>query len=289
MERRKSASLITELHCHTRASDGTLTPSELVALALKRDIKVLAITDHDTLAAHAEASQACKQHSIQFIPGIEVSSLDDQGEVHVLGYGVEPADDITSQRILELRDARDRRALAMVAKLHALGIPVSYGRIKELAGDAMVGRPHVAKALLEGHWVATRQEAFDIYLAEGKPAFVPHHGLTPAQAIELIHKANGIAVVAHPGLFAGNADQLLTELCATGLDGIEVYYPLHTLEQTLRYADFAQKHGLVATGGSDFHGFVGANETTLGSVHLPNGTIDAIGSRITQVRATAAG
>lgn len=287
MEPRKASPLITELHCHTRASDGTLTPSELVALASKRSIKVLAITDHDTLAAHAEAAQACEQHKLQFVRGIEVSSLDDQGEVHVLGYGVEPADEITSQRILELRDARDSRAMAMVAKLHALRIPVSYARIKELAGDAMVGRPHVAKALLEGRWVVTRQEAFDIYLAEGKPAFVPHQGLTPAQAVDLIHRARGIAVVAHPGLFAGNADRLLGELLPHGLDGVEVYYPLHTSEQTQRYAAFAQKHDLIATGGSDFHGFVGDFETTLGSIHLPYGTIEAIEARIAQIRPTA--
>jgi len=254
-------------------------------LASKRDIKVLAITDHDTVAAHAEAAQVCAQQHVHFIRGIEVSSLADQGEVHVLGYGVEPTDPETIDRILALRDARDGRAKAMVAQLHGLGINVSYDRIKELAGDAMVGRPHVAKALLEGGWVTTRQEAFDVYLAEGKPAFVPHQGLTPAEAVQLIHRAHGIAVVAHPSLYAGDADRLLAELLPCGLDGIEVYYPLHTPEQIKHYAAFAAANGLIATGGSDFHGFVGDTETTLGSIHLPAGTIEAIEARISQIRA----
>jgi predicted metal-dependent phosphoesterase TrpH len=289
LKQHRASSLITELHCHTQASDGTLTPSELVELASKRDIKVLAITDHDTVTAHAEAARACVQHHLQFIRGIEISSLaDNLREVHVLGYGVEPTDQKTTDRIHALRDARDGRAKAMVVKLHALGIAVSYDRIKELAGDAMVGRPHVVKALLEGHWVTTRQEAFDIYLAEGKPAFVPHQGLTPAEAIELIHRTHGIAVVAHPGLYAGDADRLLAELLLNGLDGVEVYYPLHAPEQIKHYAAFAQANGLIATGGSDFHGFVGDTETTLGSIHLPAGTIEAIETRIGQVRAAVA-
>ncbi len=284
LDQRNTSGLITELHCHTRASDGTLTPSELVELAANRNIRVLSITDHDTVAAHDEASEACQRYRIQFIRGIEVSSLADQGEVHVLGYGVKPTDSRTIERILALRDARDGRAKAMVAKLHALGIPVSYDRIKTLAGDAMVGRPHVAKALLEGGWVAARQEAFDHYLAEGKPAFVPHQGLTPAEAIELIHTAHGIAVVAHPALFAGDPDRLLASLLPHGLDGVEVYYPMHTSEQVAHYAAFAKTHGLIATGGSDFHGFVGDLETTLGSIHLPGGSIEAIEVRIEQAQ-----
>ena len=270
----------TELHCHTRASDGQLTPAALVELAKLREIGVLAITDHDTLAGIPEASEAGRQYAIQIIPGIEVSSLADQGEVHVLGYGVEPVDDETRQRILALREARDGRAKAMVTKLHALGVPASYERIKQIAGDAMVGRPHVAQALVEGKWVANRQAAFDTYLAEGKPAFVPHTGLTPSQAVELIHRARGVAVLAHPGLYVGKLDRLLDDLLAHGLDGIEVYYPLHSAEQTTNYAAFAKAHGLLVTGGSDFHGFVGDLETNLGSIHLPNGAIQALEEKI---------
>ena len=285
MEAHHAPSLITELHCHTRASDGTLTPTALLKLASQRNIKIIAVTDHDTLAGHAEAIEAGNQYGIRVIRGIEVSSLAPQGEVHVLGYGVEPNDEKTSSRILELREARDGRAMAMVAKLHRLGIPVSYERIKEIAGDAMVGRPHVARALLEGNWVSTRQEAFDVYLAEGMPAFVPHQGLTPAQAVDLIHRANGIAVVAHPGLYVGNTDTVLDSLLEHGLDGIEVYSPLHSPEQTRHYEAYALLHNLLATGGSDFHGFVGDNEVVLGSIHLPAGTIEELDARIERMRA----
>ncbi len=287
MEKPISPSPITELHCHTRASDGTLTPTELLQLAALRDVTVLAVTDHDTLAGHEEAIRTGEKLGIRVLRGIEVSSLSPQGEVHVLGYGVEPSDSRTAARIGELREARDGRARAMVSKLHGLGIPLSYERVKQIAGDAMVGRPHVARALLEGNWVTTRQEAFDIYLAEGKPAFVPHQGLTPAQAVDLIHQANGIAVMAHPGIYVGDADALLDELLAHQLDGVEVFYPLHTPEQTEHYLAFTQRHKLLATGGSDFHGFAGDGEVVLGSIRLPAGTLESLDERIARVRAAA--
>lgn len=261
-----------------------MSPSELLRLANQRDVKVIAITDHDTVAAHAEAIQAGLQYGIRVIPGIEVSSLFGSAEVHVLGYGVEPADDATAAQLAQLRDARDGRAKAMVDKLHGLGIPVSFTRVKELAGDSMVGRPHIAKALLEGGWVANRQAAFDDYLAEGKPAFVSHKTLSPAQAVELIHRARGIAVLAHPALFAGNLDELLDNLVQHGLDGIEVYYPMHTAQQAQHYAAFAATHSLVCTGGSDFHGLVGDLEAGLGSVHLPDGALETLDARLHSVR-----
>jgi 3',5'-nucleoside bisphosphate phosphatase len=275
--------LLTELHCHTNASDGLLASAELVRLANLRDIKVLAITDHDTIAAHAEAAESCRQYNMVFIRGIEVSSLSEQGEVHVLGYGVKPTDAETIRRIADLRDARDGRARAMVTKLHALGVPVSYARVKQIAGDAMVGRPHIARALLEGNWVTTRQQAFDEYLAEGKPAFVPHTGLTPAQAIELIHNAHGVSVVAHPGLYAGNVDKLLADLVQQGLDGIEIYYPLHTPEHIGKFIAFAHRNHLLITGGSDFHGLIGDLEASLGMIHLPSGTVEALQAQIDKV------
>jgi predicted metal-dependent phosphoesterase TrpH len=158
--------------------------------------------------------------------------------------------------------------------------------VKQVAGDSMVGRPHVARVLLEEKWVASRQEAFDKYLAEGMPAFVPHTGLTPSQAVELIHQARGIAVLAHPGLFAGDLNWLLPDMLAHGLDGIEVYYPLHNPQQTAHYAALAREHGLVVTGGSDFHGLVGDQEAKLGSIHLPPGSIEALDERLAQRRAT---
>ena len=250
-------------------------------MAKLRKVAVLAITDHDTVGAHAEAIAAGERLGMRVIPGIEISALSPQGkEVHVLGYGVVPTDDDVRERIVVLRDVREARARGMVAKLAGLGIQVSYERIKEIAGDAMIGRPHVAKVLLEAGFVSSIQEAFDKYLAEGKPGFVPHDGLTPPEAVQLIHRAHGAAVLAHPALFNGNLSELLTEMLAAGLDGIEAFYPMHRPDQTAQYLALAQHHGLVVTGGSDFHSAIRDQESAIGSIALPAGTIEALDARI---------
>ena len=250
-------------------------------MAKLRKVAVLAITDHDTVAGHAEAIAAGRRLGVRVIPGIEISALSPQGkEVHVLGYGVVPTDEDVRQRIAVLRDVREARARGMVAKLARLGISVSYARIKAIAGDAMIGRPHVARVLLEAGYVSSIQEAFDKYLAEGKPAFVPHDGLTPPEAVQLIHRAHGAAVLAHPALFQGNLDALLAEMLAAGLDGIETYYPMHTPVQTAHYAALACQHDLVTTGGSDFHSVQRDAESAIGSIHLPDDAIDALDDRI---------
>lgn len=250
-------------------------------MAKLRKVAVLAITDHDTVAAHAEAIAAGQRLGVRLIPGIEISALSQQGkEVHVLGYGVNPTDSDVRERIEILRDVREARARGMVAKLAGLGIHISYDRIKALAGDAMIGRPHVAKVLLEGGFVSSIQEAFDKYLAEGKLGFVAHEGLTPPEAVQLIHRTHGAAVLAHPALFQGDLDALLAEVLAVGLDGIEVYYPMHTPAQTVQYLEIARKHDLVTTGGSDFHSRSRDAENAIGSIVLPSGTIDALDERI---------
>ncbi len=273
--------MITELHCHTTASDGGHTPTDVVQMAKLRKVAVLAVTDHDTIAAHAEATACGERMGVRVIPGIEISALSPQGkEVHVLGYGVVPTDNDVRQRIAVLRDVREARARGMVAKLEALGIHVSYDRIKALAGDAMIGRPHVAKVLLEAGYVSGIQEAFDKYLAEGKPAFVPHEGLTPAEAVALIHRAHGAAVLAHPALFQGDLDALLAEVLAAGLDGIEAFYPMHTPAQTAHYVEIARRHDLILTGGSDFHSLQRDSESAIGSISLPENASAALDQRI---------
>ena len=165
---------------------------------------------------------------------------------------------------------------------------MAFERVKQLAGDAMIGRPHIAAAMVESGHVLTKQQAFDEYLAEGQPAFAPNDALTPAEAVELIHRAGGAAVVAHPGLYKGNTTEMLIELIRHGLDGVEVYYPLHTPQQIECYAAFAASHKLLVTGGSDFHGPQGDNELTLGSISLPAGTLDQLLERLAVNRAIAA-
>lgn len=249
-------------------------------MAHLRDIGLLAITDHDTIAGNDEAVAAGNAQGVRVICGIEVSALSRQGETHVLGYGVQPSDAATLARIAALRGVREWRARSILDKLTRFGIHIPFEQVRALAGDAMIGRPHVARALVMAGAVQTEQEAFDLYLAEGKPAFVPHEGLTPAQAVQLIHEAGGLAVLAHPGLYAGDLSALLDELIPAGLDGIEVFYPLHTSEQTAHFAEVARRHRLLLTGGSDFHGPRGDAELSLGSVHVPPEHIEALLARL---------
>jgi predicted metal-dependent phosphoesterase TrpH len=272
--------VITELHCHTTASDGLLSPTEVVQLARRRDVELLAITDHDTIDAHDEAVAAGRDMGVRVLPGIEVSSLSTQGEVHVLGYGVQPRDDRTLESIRAMRQVRQSRARGMLAKLGALGVDIPFERVKAIAGDAMIGRPHVARALVEAGVVTTTQQAFDRYLAEGGSAFVPHDGLTPPQAISLIHASGGLAVLAHPALYRGDLGALLTDLLIAGLDGIEAFYPLHTPAQTVKFTVWARQNGLLVTGGSDFHGAASDLEVSLGSIHVPDEYISALEARM---------
>lgn len=277
-----------ELHCHTTASDGYYTPAELVRVARLRDLRVIAITDHDTIDGHDEALAAGAAQDVTVIPGIEISSLSSQGEVHVLGYGVRPTDEATRQQIADLRSSRESRARRILANLERLGKPVQFERVKELAGDAMLGRPYIAAAMVEAGHVQTKQQAFDEYLAEGKPAFAPNDALTPAEAVDLIHRAGGLAVIAHPALYKGDLMAVFEDMLAHGLDGIEVYYPLHTAEQSEAFAALARKHNLLITGGSDFHSPVRDTELALGSIRLPPGALDALLSRVAATRAAPA-
>lgn len=274
----------TELHCHTTASDGTLSPEAVVKLAHAREIGVIAITDHDTVAGHAEAMATGDALGLRVLRGIEVSALSDEGkEVHVLGYGVQPGNDVTDAtraKIESLRDVREARAKALLSKLSALGIAINFDRVKAFAGDGMIGRPHVARAMLEVGVVKTMNQAFDEYLGEGKPAFVPHEGLTPQQAVTLIHQAHGAAVLAHPLLYKGDLNTLLQDMIVAGLDGIEAFYPAHTPEQAQSFVRFAEKQGLIVTGGSDFHGPIGDLEVSLGTVGLPDNAITQLDERI---------
>ncbi len=270
----------TDLHSHTTASDGTLTPSALVALAAGRDIAVLAVTDHDTTAGLDEARAAGAREGVRVIGGIEISALLDNKEVHMLGYGVAASDAATRDIIAGLRQVRVARAQSMLKKLAALGMPVEFAQVQAMAGDGIIGRPHIARALIAAGYVQTMPEAFDNYLAEGKPAFTANDALTPAEAIALIHAAHGCAVLAHPLLFKGDFEALFEHARAAGLDGIEAHYPMHNAPQTAQYSALAVRHGMIVTGGSDFHSDAGYHDVALGTVHLPDGVITALDARI---------
>lgn len=274
----------TDLHCHSTASDGVYAPRALVRLARDRAVDVIALTDHDTIAGHPEAIAAGREFGVRVIPGIEISSLAPQGEVHILGYGVEPDDGATRDTILSLRATRERRARHILDKLYRLSIVLDFDHLRSLAGDGMIGRPHIARAMVEKGTVRDVQEAFDVYLAEGKAAFVPNDALDPFEAVDLIHRARGIAVIAHPAFVRGDVESLIASLIARGLDGIEVYYPDHTSDQISRFADIARSADLVVTGGSDFHGLSSDAVHAFGEIALPDDAVARIEARIAALR-----
>ena len=276
-----------DLHLHTTHSDGSCTPTEVVNMAHQAGVTALAITDHDIVTGVAEAMAAGQQCGIEIIPGVEISSLAGNSELHILGYFLDWQDSDLLARLKTLREGRHRRNPLIIERLQALGIDITYDEVRALAGTDSIGRPHIARVLMDKHVVATAKEAFDRFLAEGKPAYVPRELPSPADAISWIKAAHGLAVLAHP-TWVKVAEQslidLVRQLKADGLDGVEVYYSTHAVRQTREYLSLAQQLGLLVTGGSDFHGVtkpdieVGIGKGTL---HIPTSLLpkmkDAVG------------
>ena len=265
-----------DLHLHTTHSDGSLPPAEVVTLAHEAKVSALAITDHDITTGLPEAMAAGERLGIEIIPGIEVSSRYGESELHVLGYFLRWKDDLLNQRLTTLRESRHRRNPQIVERLQALGIDITYEEVRAVAGSDSVGRPHIARVLMDKKVVTSAKEAFDRFLANGKPAYVPRDLPTPAEAIRWIKDAGGLAVMAHPTwvkTVQGTLTDLTRELKDAGLDGVEVHYSTHTPKQTREYLDLAKTLGLLVTGGSDFHGLtkpdidVGIGR---GSLHVPD-------------------
>lgn len=247
---------VIDLHVHSTASDGTLTPHQLVQRALKNKVAVFALTDHDSLDGIPEALFAAGQ-DVVVIPGIEISLDVPQGTLHMLGYYVDPARGRLAQVITELKAARATRNMRMLEKLNALGVMLTWDQVVAESGGGQIGRVHFAQALKKQGWVATIPEAFDRYLAKGKQAYIKKAILQPKEAIALIRESGGVSVIAHPFSLAMTLEPLgkyLDELVGYGLGGIEVYYPLHSKEQIAAYTALADARGLVKTGGTDFHG-----------------------------------
>ncbi len=261
---------LVDLHVHTSASDGRYSPAEVVARAVKAGISCLAITDHDTVDGIAPALEAaCAFPKLTVIPGVEINTDVASGEAHILGYFIDYNNQMLLERLREMRESRHDRAKKMIAKLEALGMPLSWERVVEIAGNDSIGRPHIALALLEKGYIASFKEAFDQYFGKkGHPAYVERTRLTPGEACELIIQAEGVPVLAHPFTLA-DPETMVVELLKTGLAGIEVYYGTYPVTQISRLLDMARKYALIATGGSDFHGLDEANETPMGQAGVP--------------------
>ncbi|MEP7288542.1 MAG: PHP domain-containing protein [Chloroflexota bacterium] len=257
-----------DLHMHSTASDGVYSPAEVVQIALTNNMDVIALTDHDSVEGIAEARQAAASSKLDVLVGVELSSEGDQGDAHILGYLFD-TDNLPLQNLLsELRGARVHRADRIVQKLSGLGIDVPLERVYALAGSGAVGRPHVARAMVEAGFVGSLQEAFDKYLGDDGPAYVPHFNLTPEDAIRAVHAAGGIAVLAHPGRYEAYG-KIIAGLLPLGLDGLEVFYPDHTPAIIEELRGIVRQHDLVMTVGSDFHRREGDGSARIGSVKTP--------------------
>lgn len=243
-----------DLHLHSTASDGSLSPDALVREAIEARLDVVALTDHDTVAGVGAAMEAARGARIDLIPALEVSSTWEATEIHVLGYFVDPTEPHLVRHAEVASERRAARLEAMVARLRSQGVDVSFERVVELAGDEAwsLGRPHLARALQEASYVETVPEAFDRFIGNEHPAYLPTRLLDPGEAIDLIHGAGGLAVWAHPPRHL--LDELLPRLVALGLDGLEALRPRHTPQRVALLTDAARANGLFVTGGSDWHG-----------------------------------
>ncbi len=258
-----------DLHTHSTASDGTLAPADLVRQAHRRGLTILALTDHDTTKGLAEAIATGEQLGVQVIPGIELSTDVEDGEVHILGYGIDPENATLQNTLARYRSARRERAGRIIARLRDFGVNLPDGSVQVTDDNAAVGRPHIARAMIELGHVGSISEAFDRYLGTGKPAYIASERKpTPIEAIALIRAAGGLPVHAHP--FTSNEFPIsLPGLIKAGLAGIEVFYGEYSLQQRTALAQIAMDHHVLMTGGSDYHGAQFKERRDLGSVEIP--------------------
>ena len=259
-----------DLHSHSTASDGAFAPEIVVEHAKHAGLSAFALTDHDTLAGVAAARDVGARLGVRVVAGVELSVLDGEREVHVLGLHIARVDALEGE-LAAIRETRRTRAAAIVERLNALGVPVTVARVWSQSGAAAVGRPHIAKALIAGGWVRDQREAFDRYLGAGRPANVEKHRLSVVDGIRLIHEAGGIAVFAHPG--QDGRRERIEPLVAAGLDGIEVRHPSHGSEDIKRLTALGEFFGLVPSGGSDWHGAI-AGPRAFGVMQVPAEWLD---------------
>lgn len=264
-----------DLHTHSTRSDGAYPPAEVVRRAAARGVRVQALTDHDTLSGVPEAAAEGERLGVRLIAGVELNTESEWGDVHVLGYFLDPADAELEERLRWLREQRRRRIELMVQNLDRLGIAVTIEHVERIAQGGSPGRPHLAQALLEAGHTRTFDQAFTSdFIGKDAKAYVARVGLGPAEAVALIRARGGAPSLAHPGT-AERVDELVPLLVGSGLVGIECYYGEHTPEATSRYLALARRHGLVPTGGSDFHGR-GEHGAALGGVSVPAESVAAL-------------
>ena len=275
-----------DLHTHTTRSDGSATPEELIQLASSKRAQAVAITDHDTVAAIVEARAAADRFGIEFVAGIEISAEYSPGTMHILGYCIDEESMGLAEKLNGLKKAREQRNPQIATRLQSLGFGISYDEVAQIAGSEIVGRPHFARLMVERGYVASIQEAFDLFLKKDAPAYVEKARLSPSDSIALIHEAGGIAVLAHPYQLKlscyEQVDELVGQLASLGLDGIEAIYSRHSAIERASYSRIAAHHGLLVTGGSDYHGSYKPDISIvsgLGDLNVPYALLEAVKAR----------
>ena len=268
-----------DLHLHSTQSDGTFSPMQVVQRAAKLGVSAISLTDHDSVAGVQEAQNVGQNIGVEVIPGIELSAQEAGIDIHILGYFIDPANSDLLAYLQKFQDARRNRAEKIVARLNRLGVRITMAHVLHKAGDATIGRPHVADVLVEEGFVFSHDHAFQKYLGYGKPAYQPKFVLTPSEAVEVIHAAGGLASLAHPVLY--RRDALIPDLIKQGLDGIEVMHVKHAHADVRRYSDMAKHYGLLSTGGSDCHGD-GRGQAVMGTVRVPSTFLDVMKEKLAQ-------
>jgi len=248
-----------DLHVHSTNSDGSETPEELVSRGVRAGLKAMALTDHDNMGGAVDFLAACRANGMTGFSGVEISAALDEGTgtLHILGYGVDPTHPLVGENLGRVLDGRAWRNEQILARLNELGLELEWGEVQACAGEGVVGRPHFAQALIDRGCVSSTEEAFERYLAKGRPAYVERYRLYPAEGIRMIREAGGVAVVAHPFTWLRDEAKLeasLVGLKALGLAGVEAYYSEHSPEQIIALLRMAKRLDLLATGGSDYHG-----------------------------------
>jgi predicted metal-dependent phosphoesterase TrpH len=271
--------VFADLHLHTRFSDGTYTPEELAAAASRKGLSAIALTDHDTVEGCAPTAEACRREGIEFIPGSELTAQMNDHEIHVLAYFVDTQNPALLAELAKFQKVRQDRIREMVSRINQMGIPLLVEDVFTLANCRSPGRPHVARALTEGEFCGSLDEAFERFLKKGRPAWVPKFKMSAPEAIALIHQAGGLAVMAHPGLT--RADEFIPTLAENGLDGLECYHTKHTGVVAAQYRAMAERLQLLVTGGSDCHGTT-KGKPLIGTVKLPYEHVERLKTRVTE-------
>ena len=276
--------MFADLHLHTNFSDGTYTPEELAGRARALSLAAVALTDHDTVEGCARMAAACELAGLEFIPATELTAEVDGNELHLLGYFVDTENPRLLEEMARFQRVRQNRIREMVARLNQLNIPIQADAVFAIANCRSPGRPHVARALVMGGFCSNLDEAFERFLKKNRPAWVPKFKISAVDAIELIHQADGLAVMAHPGL--NRADEIIPGLVRAGLDGVECFHTKHTATASAHYVRMAKELGLLITGGSDCHG-LNKGKPLIGTVKLPYEYVEQLKAAIARRKSNA--